>query len=104
MKTKQWREEEKVILQRSQIVCCTLSMAGSEKMLTNCKNIDYLIVDEACQCNEISNLIPLQLDPNRVILVGDQKQLPATTHSVNSQKTNFSKSLFERLLEGGFEK
>jgi senataxin len=39
-----------------------------------------------------------------VILVGDQNQLPATTFSPNSIETNFSKSLFERLLQAGYEK
>jgi len=43
--------------------------------------IDYLIVDEACQANELELLIALQLNPNKVILVGDQKQLPPTVHS-----------------------
>lgn len=65
---------------------------------------DYLIVDEACQCIEPSTLIPFQLSPKRVILVGDQNQLPATTFSENSNRTNFCRSLFERLLISGYEK
>jgi senataxin len=39
-----------------------------------------------------------------VILVGDHKQLPATTFSENSIETNFSRSLFERMLQGGVKK
>jgi superfamily I DNA and/or RNA helicase len=61
-------------------------------------------VDEACQAIEPSCLIPLSLSPRRVILVGDQNQLPATTFSENAEDTKFSRSLFERLLLAGYEK
>ena len=36
--------------------------------------------------------------------MGDQKQLPATTFSGNSEQTGYCKSLFERLLDAGFDK
>ena len=65
--------------------------------------IDYLIVDEACQCIEQSTLIPFELEPKRVV-IGDQIQLPATTFSPNSTETNFSRSLFERLLQSGYDR
>ena len=73
-------------------------MAGNEKLEISKDTFDYLIVDEACQCIEPSNLVPFELGPKRVILVGDQNQLPATTFSDNSNQTNYSRSLFERLL------
>lgn len=34
---------------------------------------DYLIVDEACQSNELETLIALQLNPSKIVLVGDNK-------------------------------
>jgi len=34
-------------------------------------DIDYLIVDEACQSVELNNLIPFEHQPRKVILVGD---------------------------------
>jgi senataxin len=83
---------------KSQIVCCTLATAGLEKLEVAKDTFDYLIVDEACQCIEPSTLIPFELGPKRVILVGDQNQLPATTFSENATLTKFSRSLFERLL------
>lgn len=89
---------------KSQLVCCTLSMAGIPKMVLTKDLFDYLIVDEACQCTEPATLIPFQLCPKRVILVGDQNQLPATTFSDNSNRTNFCRSLFERLLQSGYDK
>jgi superfamily I DNA and/or RNA helicase len=79
-------------------------MAGNEKLEIAKNSFDYLIVDEACQCIEPSTLIPFELAPKRVILVGDQNQLPATTFSDNSEKTHFSRSLFERLLLSGYDK
>lgn len=95
---------ENSLILKSQLVCCTLSMAGIEKMQIAKDLFDYLIVDEACQCIEPSTLIPFLLGPKRVILVGDQNQLPATTFSDNANRTNFCRSLFERLLQGGYDK
>mmetsp|Transcript_1814 Transcript_1814/g.2603 ORF Transcript_1814/g.2603 Transcript_1814/m.2603 type:complete len:85 (+) Transcript_1814:2703-2957(+) len=79
-------------------------MAGIERLEIARGNIDYLIIDEACQAIEPSCLIPFNLEPKRVILVGDQNQLPATTYSDNAMETNFARSLFERLLLGGYKK
>jgi superfamily I DNA and/or RNA helicase len=66
-----WRVLENDLILKSSIVCCTLSMAGNEKLEIAKNTFDYLIVDEACQCIEPSTLIPFELAPKRVILVGD---------------------------------
>ena len=66
-----WQYHENSLILKSQLVCCTLSMSGIEKMNIAKDLFDYLIVDEACQCIEPSTLIPFQLSPKRVILVGD---------------------------------
>ena len=79
-------------------------MAGIERLEIMRGHVDYLIVDEACQAIEQSCLIPFNLNPKRVILVGDQNQLPATTYSDNARETNFARSLFERLLLSGYQK
>jgi superfamily I DNA and/or RNA helicase len=100
----EWKEAEKAIIHDANIVCCTLSMAGSNKLDTFRDKFEYLIIDEACQSTEPSTMIPMQHAPKRVILVGDQKQLPATTFSGNSEQTGYCKSLFERLLDAGFDK
>jgi senataxin len=60
-------------------------MAGSSKLEKFRDKFEYLIVDEACQSTEPSVMIPFVHCPKRVILVGDQKQLPATTFSGNSE-------------------
>ena len=80
-----------------------MAISGTEKLDIVKGEIDYLIVDEACQCIEQSTLIPFELEPKRVV-IGDQIQLPATTFSPNSTETNFSRSLFERLLQSGYDR
>ena len=99
-----WKQCENEMILSSKIVCCTLAISGSEKLEILRDQVDYLIIDEACQAIEMATLIPFELAPKRVILVGDQNQLPATTFSDNSTETGFSRSLFERLLLSGYEK
>jgi len=99
-----WKYQENALILKTPILCTTLSMAGIEKLEIMKDMVDYLIVDEACQAIEPSCLIPFELSPKRVILVGDQNQLPATTFSENAETTKFSRSLFERLLLAGYEK
>nr|XP_027202204.1 probable helicase DDB_G0274399 [Dermatophagoides pteronyssinus] len=91
------------LIQESSIICCTLSIAGSRILTPFIGAIDTVIVDEASQCVEASNLIPLKLDPKRVILVGDPKQLPATVFSVVALSLNYDRSLFQRLQELNFK-
>ena len=53
-----WEYVENSLILRSQLVCCTLSMAGIKKMNITKDLFDYLIIDEACQCTEPATLIP----------------------------------------------
>jgi len=49
--------------------------------MSNLKNqIDFLIIDEATQSTEVASLVPLVLEPKKLILIGDPKQLTATTY------------------------
>lgn len=43
-----WQYHENSLILKSQLVCCTLSMSGIEKMNIAKDLFDYLIVDEAC--------------------------------------------------------
>ena len=65
--------QENYLVLKAKIVCTTLSMSGIEKLEIGKNNFEYLVIDEACQCIEPSTLIPFELGPKRVILVGDQK-------------------------------
>ncbi len=50
---------------------------------------------------ELTALQPFCLDPERIVFVGDHKQLPATIMSDNKDLTKFDRSLFERLVDAG---
>lgn len=80
----------------SEIIFSTLS--GSASPVIENLEFEYLIIDEACQCVELSCLIPFRLKVKNIIMVGDPKQLPATTFSSDCRKYGYSRSLFERLL------
>ena len=66
-----WKYEEASLILKTRVICTTLSMAGIERLDIQKGLVDYLIVDEACQAVEPSCLIPFELAPKRVILVGD---------------------------------
>lgn len=90
------------VLERADIVCCTLSGAGSQPILEVVLRIpgfkfDAVIIDEAAQAVEPSSLIPFKFNPQCVILVGDPCQLPATVFSSAAQRAHYAQSLFERL-------
>ncbi|KAK2383851.1 P-loop containing nucleoside triphosphate hydrolase superfamily protein [Trifolium repens] len=60
--------------------------------------LDILVIDEAAQLKECESIIPLLLsDINHVILVGDERQLPAMVESSISSEVGFGRSLFARL-------
>ncbi|CDW72124.1 splicing endonuclease positive effector [Stylonychia lemnae] len=89
-KTKK-KDIELAIIRRAQIICTTLSMSASEKLeAIKLGEVEYLIVDEACQCVELTNLIPFEHEPKKVILVGDQQQL---TDAEDVQKRINNKTL-----------
>lgn len=95
------RQLRKQILENAQIVCVTLSGAGTVLMQSSKRTFNAVIVDEAAQALEPSLLIPLQLKIERCILVGDPQQLPATVTSRNADANLFARSLFERLQAAG---
>nr|TKS15567.1 hypothetical protein D5086_0000032620 [Populus alba] len=69
------------------------------------KPIKMLVVDEAAQLKECESTIPLQLSGLRhAVLIGDERQLPAMVQSQISEKAEFGRSLFERLVILGHEK
>ena len=88
---------KKNIINNSKIIFTTLNSSAKKQLKIIKNNISYLIVDEATQASELQTLTPLCLNPDRVILIGDPKQLPATTFHPSSKSLNLRRSLFERL-------
>ena len=79
-------ELKKSILEQADVVCATLSGAGSQPILEVVMKIPgfkfhAVIIDEAAQAVEPSTLIPFKFNPHRVVMVGDPCQLPATVFS-----------------------
>jgi senataxin len=87
----------KDLLREADVVFCTLSTAGSSDVKVM-SNVTDLIVDEASACTESEALIPICFKPDKMLLVGDPKQLPATVMSPEAKKFGFARSLQERLM------
>ncbi|NWS94157.1 SETX helicase, partial [Mionectes macconnelli] len=90
------------IILESDIICCTLSTSGGsllESTFTRQGHDPFscVIVDEAGQSCEVETLIPLIHRCNKLILVGDPKQLPPTVKSVKAQQYGYDQSLMARL-------
>ncbi|KAK9812261.1 hypothetical protein WJX73_008588 [Symbiochloris irregularis] len=85
------------ILDEAQIVCSTLSFAGSSLLLAMGSKFDSVVIDEAAQAVEPSTLIPLVSGCKQVFLVGDPIQLPATVISGKAEAAGYSISLFKRM-------
>lgn len=62
-----------------------------------------VICDEAAQCVEPSTLIPLRHGAVQCVMVGDHKQLSATTFSKQAAQNGFDISLFERIQSAADE-
>jgi len=87
-----------LLLNRAQVIFCTLSVAGRSRMKLIDK-VSTLIVDEAAQATEVDTIIPFQHLPNKCLLVGDTKQLPAVVTSELAKKCHFDWSMMHRLVE-----
>ncbi|XP_051154266.1 probable helicase senataxin isoform X2 [Leptopilina boulardi] len=96
------REMEELVLSKATVIACTLSYCYSgimEKIFGGKDKIKIpiCIVDEATQCSEPENLIPLMLGVKKLILVGDTNQLPATIISKKAKEMGLDQSLFSRI-------
>ena len=98
----------KSVIEQADIVCSTLSGAGSQPLVEavmrlGCKfQFDAVIIDEAAQAIEPSALIPLKYNPRTVVMVGDPAQLPATIFSKTAKQAGLGTSLFQRLQASGY--
>lgn len=86
------------LIASAHVIFCTLSSAGSAIVKKSLK-IDDLIVDEAAASIEPELYIPMvNLQPDRMLAVGDPLQLPATVHSCRALQWGLDISLHERLM------
>ncbi|NXW57350.1 SETX helicase, partial [Eurystomus gularis] len=95
------RVQAEIILE-ADVICCTLSASGGcllESTFSR-KGVDpfsCVIVDEVRQSCEVETLIPLIHRCNKLVLVGDPRQLPPTVKSVKAQEYGYDQSLMARL-------
>lgn len=90
---------ETSIIEGAQLLFTTLNSCGHPSM--EAAEFCVTVIDEAAQSTEPSTLIALRKGCRQCILVGDQRQLPATIFSELVMKYNYNRSLFERLIESG---
>ncbi|KAF5835698.1 AAA domain-containing protein [Dunaliella salina] len=91
-----------VILDEANIVCSTLSFAGSSAFSRLSRKFDVVVIDEAAQAVEPATLVPIINGCKQLYLVGDPVQLPATVISTRAQDHKYDMSLFKRLQNGGY--
>ncbi|KAF5957928.1 hypothetical protein HYC85_005153 [Camellia sinensis] len=89
---------KKFCLDNAHVLFCTASSSVKLHM-KGITPVELLIIDEAAQLKECESTIPLQLRGLRhTVLVGDEQQLPALVKSKISEKAEFGRSSFERLV------
>ncbi|AAS52799.2 AER115Wp [Eremothecium gossypii ATCC 10895] len=91
------RKAQARILAESDIICSTLSGSAHDVLASLGVKFDTVIVDEACQCTELSSIIPLRYGGKRCIMVGDPNQLPPTVLSGAASNFKYNQSLFVRM-------
>ncbi|KAM3163951.1 Helicase SEN1 [Lachancea thermotolerans] len=91
------RKAQSRILAESDVICSTLSGSAHDIMASLGVKFDTVIVDEACQCTELSSIIPLRYGAKRCIMVGDPNQLPPTVLSGAASNFKYNQSLFVRM-------
>lgn len=104
------RAQNTIILE-SHVICCTLSTSGGlllESAFRGQGGVPFscVIVDEAGQSCEVETLSPLIHRCNKLVLVGDPKQLPPTVISMKAQEYGYDQSMMARfckLLEENVE-
>ncbi|KAK6320919.1 hypothetical protein J4Q44_G00078950 [Coregonus suidteri] len=86
-------------LQRHDVILCTCS-AASTPNLTKTVSARQILIDECAMATEPQALIPLVSNkPEKIVLLGDHKQLRPIIKNELVRKLGMSKSLFERYFE-----
>jgi ATP-dependent RNA/DNA helicase IGHMBP2 len=81
------------LLQKSEVICCTL--VGASHPTLRSRKYKTAFIDEAGQALEPACWIPF-LKAQRVILAGDHLQLPPTVKSLEAAKLGLAETLFEK--------
>jgi hypothetical protein len=95
-----WKRDDiwQQLLRSAHLIFCTLASSGAMIIKKSIVELNDLIVDEAAAATEPEIYIPFQYRPERLLAVGDPKQLPATVLSRKAEELGMSRSLHERLM------
>lgn len=95
------------ILKEADVIVSTCIGAGASimKSVTRIDNLQFrtVIIDEAAQCMEVASLPPIVYGCERLVLVGDQNQLPPVVLSSKALNQGLGVSLFSRMIAGGIQ-
>ena len=80
------------LLRRAALVFCTLTVAGRSSICG--QQIPTVLIDEACQACEAETLVALRSWVQRLFLVGDPRQLPATVSSTLAKRAGYARSMW----------
>ncbi len=86
----------KSILNQAQVIACTLS--GSNHKLLKSRHFKTVFIDEAGQALE-GMCWTAMMKADRIILAGDQQQLPPTVKSFKAAQQGFANTVLERMIE-----
>ena len=93
-----FREKSKII-KNSEVVVCTCDTSGCS--LLREQHFNTVLLDEVSQTCEPEALVPVVHGAERLILVGDHKQLAPVIISLPVKKAGMERSIFERLVHQG---
>ena len=92
------RKAELAVLKEAQVVFCTCSVAGSNRIKVSINQAEQCIIDECGMCIEPETLLPMILS-KKIILVGDHKQLQPVVLNKTAESLGLKISMFQRLFE-----
>lgn len=99
LKHKIKRKISKCIIENADVITCTCVTAGQR--MINEIHFPYVLIDEAVQCTEPLSVIPLMYGCEKLILIGDHKQLGPIILDKKTEKAGYKRSMFERLIALG---
>ena len=90
------KNAENTVLKEAQVIFCTCAEAGSNWL--NTRKINQCIIDECAMCIEPETLLPMILS-EKIILVGDHKQLQPVVLNKTAESLGLKISMFQRLFK-----
>lgn len=92
---------EAALLRRCELLFCTAAVAG--RCVVRAQWVQTVLIDEACQLQEAITMVPLRSDIQRLVLVGDPRQLGALVKSGCADQAGYGRGMFQRLVSLGMQ-